>query len=79
MGTVDEEVVQNATAVIGKGGTVVITGLADPAKLTVHISGTDLTLNQKTIKVRCSARPTRSTTSSDCYACTTRVSSSSTS
>lgn len=50
VGTVDEEVVQNATAVIGKGGTVVITGLADPAKLTVHISGTDLTLNQKTIK-----------------------------
>ncbi|MDT2005939.1 NDMA-dependent alcohol dehydrogenase [Rhodococcus opacus] len=50
VGTVDEEVVQNATAVIGKGGTVVITGLADPAKLTVHVSGADLTLNQKTIK-----------------------------
>ncbi len=29
---------------------MVITGLADPAKLTVHVSGTDLTLNQKTIK-----------------------------
>ncbi|MCK8612861.1 NDMA-dependent alcohol dehydrogenase [Gordonia sp. C13] len=50
VGTVDEEVVSNATAVVGKGGTVVITGLADPAKLTVHVSGTDLTLNQKTIK-----------------------------
>ncbi|QNG20706.1 NDMA-dependent alcohol dehydrogenase [Rhodococcus triatomae] len=50
VGTVDEEVVQNATAVVGKGGTVVITGLADPTKLTVHVSGTDLTLNQKTIK-----------------------------
>jgi len=48
--TVDEDVVSAATAVIGKGGTVVITGLADPAKLTVHVSGTDLTLNQKTIK-----------------------------
>lgn len=35
---------------IGKGGTVVITGLADPAKLTVHVSGTDLTLHEKTIK-----------------------------
>lgn len=35
---------------IGKGGTVVITGLADPTKLTVQVSGTDLTLNQKTIK-----------------------------
>lgn len=50
VGTVDEAVVQAATAVIGKGGTVVITGLADPEKLTVHVSGTDLTLNQKTIK-----------------------------
>ena len=50
VGTVDEEVVSAATAVIGKGGTVVITGLADPAKLTVHVSGADLTLNEKTIK-----------------------------
>ncbi|AOW94156.1 alcohol dehydrogenase [Rhodococcus sp. WMMA185] len=50
VGTVDEEVVQNATAIIGKGGTVVITGLADPTKLTVHVSGADLTENQKTIK-----------------------------
>ena len=36
-------------AVIGKGGRVVITGLADPTKLTVQVSGADLTLNQKTI------------------------------
>lgn len=50
VGTVDEDVVAAATAAIGKGGTVVITGLADPSKLTVHVSGTDLTLNQKTIK-----------------------------
>ena len=50
VGTVDEEVVSAATAVIGKGGTVVITGLADPAKLTVHVSGADLTLHEKTIK-----------------------------
>ncbi len=50
VGTVDEEVVSAATAVIGKGGTVVITGLANPEKLTVHVSGTDLTLFQKTIK-----------------------------
>ena len=33
-----------------QGGTVVITGLADPAALTVQLSGTDLTLNEKTIK-----------------------------
>jgi len=50
VGTVDEYVVAAATAVIGKGGTVVITGLADPTKLTVHVSGADLTLNEKTIK-----------------------------
>ena len=49
VGTVDVPVVQAATAVIGKGGRVVITGLADPTKLTVQVSGTDLTLNQKTI------------------------------
>ncbi|MGW3473561.1 NDMA-dependent alcohol dehydrogenase [Saccharopolyspora sp. NPDC000995] len=50
VGKVDETVVSKATAAIGKGGTVVITGLADPAKLTVHVSGADLTLNEKTIK-----------------------------
>jgi len=49
VGTVDEAVVSAATAVIGKGGRVVITGLADPTKLTVHVSGCDLTLNRKTI------------------------------
>jgi S-(hydroxymethyl)glutathione dehydrogenase/alcohol dehydrogenase len=50
VGTVDEDVVTAAVAAVGKGGTVVITGLADPTALTVHVSGTDLTLNQKTIK-----------------------------
>ncbi|KAA0020047.1 NDMA-dependent alcohol dehydrogenase [Antrihabitans cavernicola] len=50
VGTVDEDVVSAATAAIGKGGTVVITGLAAPEKLTVHVSGLDLTLNEKTIK-----------------------------
>ncbi|MBK0869666.1 NDMA-dependent alcohol dehydrogenase [Saccharopolyspora sp. HNM0986] len=50
VGTVDETVVQQATSTIGKGGTVVITGLADPQKLTVQLSGTELTLQQKTIK-----------------------------
>ncbi|MGW1677277.1 NDMA-dependent alcohol dehydrogenase [Saccharopolyspora sp. NPDC002376] len=50
VGTVDEAVVASATAAIGKGGTVVITGLADPTKLTVHVSGADLTLNEKIIK-----------------------------
>ncbi|GJO43916.1 alcohol dehydrogenase [Mycobacterium marinum] len=50
VGTVDTEVVSAAAAVIGKGGTVVITGLANPEKLTVQLSGLDLTLNEKTIK-----------------------------
>jgi NDMA-dependent alcohol dehydrogenase len=46
---VDETVVQNSVAVIRKGGTMVLTGLADPNKLTVHVSGADLTLNRKHI------------------------------
>ncbi|MFF4053883.1 NDMA-dependent alcohol dehydrogenase [Streptomyces chartreusis] len=50
VGTVTEEVVSAAFDVIGKGGTVVVTGLADPAKLTVHVSGAILTLWEKTIK-----------------------------
>jgi Zn-dependent alcohol dehydrogenase len=47
---VEEEVVTSAFDVIGKGGTVVITGLANPEKLTVHVSGGVMTLFEKTIK-----------------------------
>jgi S-(hydroxymethyl)glutathione dehydrogenase/alcohol dehydrogenase len=36
--------------VIGKGATVVVTGVANPANLTVHVSGSDMVFNQKTIK-----------------------------
>ncbi|BDX33759.1 putative alcohol dehydrogenase D [Mycobacterium antarcticum] len=50
VGTVEEDVVTEAVNIIGKGGTVVITALADPAKLTVHVSGGLLTLFEKTIK-----------------------------
>lgn len=50
VGTVDEEVISAAFAVIGKGGTLVVTGMAAPDKLTVHVSGLDLTLSEKTIK-----------------------------
>jgi S-(hydroxymethyl)glutathione dehydrogenase/alcohol dehydrogenase len=50
VGTVDEDVVTAAFNTIGKGGTVVVTGLANPEKLTVHISGGVLTLFEKTIK-----------------------------
>ena len=47
---VDEEVVSNATAIIGKGGTVVITGIASPRRMNVVLNSTDITLNEKTIK-----------------------------
>lgn len=50
VGTVDEQVVSDAFNIIGKGGTVVIAGLANPAKLTVHVSGGAMTLLEKTIK-----------------------------
>jgi S-(hydroxymethyl)glutathione dehydrogenase/alcohol dehydrogenase len=47
---VTEEVVQQAFDATRKGGTVVITGLADPMKLTVQLSGAILTLFRKEIK-----------------------------
>jgi S-(hydroxymethyl)glutathione dehydrogenase/alcohol dehydrogenase len=47
---VSEEVVTAAFGVIRKGGTVVVTGLADPAKHTLHLSGAEMTLYQKTVK-----------------------------
>ncbi|MQA10880.1 MAG: NDMA-dependent alcohol dehydrogenase [Pseudonocardiaceae bacterium] len=50
VGIVDEEVVSAAFDTVGKGGTVVITGLANPAKLTVHVSGGAMTLFEKTVK-----------------------------
>ncbi len=50
VGTVGEQVVTDAFNAIGKGGTVVIAGLANPEKLTVHVSGCVMTLYEKTIK-----------------------------
>ncbi|MCS6880759.1 MAG: NDMA-dependent alcohol dehydrogenase [Oscillochloridaceae bacterium] len=47
---VNEEVVQAAFDVIRKGGTMVLTGLADPAKKTVHLSGAVMTLYQKEVR-----------------------------
>jgi len=49
-GVVDEDVVTAAFDVIRKGGDVTITGLADPAKKTIQISGAMLTLFQKKIQ-----------------------------
>ncbi len=47
---VNEEVVQAAAMSVRKNGTVVLTGLAHPEALTVHLSGADITLNRKHIK-----------------------------
>ena len=44
---VSEQVVQAATAAVRKNGNIVLTGLAHPEALTVHLSGTDITLNRK--------------------------------
>lgn len=49
VGVVDEDVVSSAFAAIRKGGKVIITGLADPAKKTVHVSGGEMTLFEKSI------------------------------
>jgi S-(hydroxymethyl)glutathione dehydrogenase/alcohol dehydrogenase len=46
---VNEVVVAEAVNAIRKGGTAVITGLADPNKVTVQLSGTVLTLYEKTV------------------------------
>jgi alcohol dehydrogenase (nicotinoprotein) len=46
---VNEQVVQEAAATIRKAGTVVLTGLARPDALTVHLSGTDITLFRKRV------------------------------
>ena len=50
VGVVDEHVVTDAFDVVGKGGVVVITGLASSEKLTVHVSGGIMTKYEKTIK-----------------------------
>lgn len=50
VGTVDEAVVSNAFSAIGKGGRVVVTGLAHPESLNVHVPSFELTLFEKTIK-----------------------------
>src|SRR5262249_27993245 len=50
VGVVTSEVVTNAFNAIRKGGTVVVTGLADPAKTTIELSGAILTLFEKRIQ-----------------------------
>jgi NDMA-dependent alcohol dehydrogenase len=50
IGTMDEETITSAFNVIGKGATVVVTGVANAANLTVHVSGQELVFMEKTIK-----------------------------
>jgi len=50
VGVVKEKVVQDAFAAVGRGGTVVVTGLGRPDDLTIHVSGAVMTKWEKTIK-----------------------------
>jgi S-(hydroxymethyl)glutathione dehydrogenase/alcohol dehydrogenase len=50
VGTMSEQVITDAFNIVGKGGTVVITGIANPDKLTVHLSGSDMVFFQKTVR-----------------------------
>jgi S-(hydroxymethyl)glutathione dehydrogenase/alcohol dehydrogenase len=49
VGDLDEEVVTAAFNAVGKGGVVVITGVAKLEALDVHVSGTQMALFGKTI------------------------------
>ena len=49
VGVVDEEVIRSAFEATGKGGVVVVVGLANPDELTVHVSGGWMALMEKTI------------------------------
>ncbi|MDH6286451.1 NDMA-dependent alcohol dehydrogenase [Rhodococcus opacus] len=50
VGVVHEKVIQDAFDIVGKGGTVVVTGLGAPEELSIHVSGAVLTKYEKTIK-----------------------------
>jgi S-(hydroxymethyl)glutathione dehydrogenase/alcohol dehydrogenase len=50
IGVMSEEAISAAFAAIHKGGTVVITGVAGPANINVHVSGFELTLFQKRLQ-----------------------------
>ena len=70
VGVVTSDVVTSAFNAIRKGGTVVVTGLADPMKNTIELSGAILTLFEKRIQAACSVPATRSTTSRGWSSCT---------
>jgi len=50
VGTMEADVVADAFAMIGKGGTVVLVGVADPERLTVQVSGAEMVYYEKSIR-----------------------------
>lgn len=50
VGTMEAGVVADALAMVGKGGTVVLVGVADPQRLTVQVSGAELVYYEKSIR-----------------------------
>ncbi|NGP08481.1 NDMA-dependent alcohol dehydrogenase [Rhodococcus sp. 14C212] len=50
VGVVDEKVIADAFAVIGKGGTLVVTGQAHPDKLTIQVPSAEIVRYEKVIR-----------------------------
>lgn len=50
VGVVEEQVISDAFAAIGKGGTLVVTGQAHPDKLTIHVPSAQLVRYEKVIR-----------------------------
>jgi alcohol dehydrogenase (nicotinoprotein) len=50
VGVVDERVITDAFAAIGKGGTLVVTGQAHPDELTIHVPSAQLVRYEKVIR-----------------------------
>lgn len=50
VGVVDEKVIADAFAIIGKGGTLVVTGQAHPDKLTIHVPSAEIVRYEKVIR-----------------------------
>lgn len=50
IGVMNEETITAAFNIIGKGSTVVVTGVSNAANLTVHVSGQEMVFMEKTIK-----------------------------
>jgi S-(hydroxymethyl)glutathione dehydrogenase/alcohol dehydrogenase len=50
VGNVEATVIQSAFSIVGKGGTVVVTGLGNMEELSIQLSAAELTLWEKTVK-----------------------------